>query len=325
MSGISAKDYFRFKLFLGRRYGAENLLRAARDEMNNGRDREAFRLAATAKSLRKPVRDLDLLRGKLFLRMNRPLDAKQALLEELAHFADNDQARTVLQQTDSGESSRFSDDEFTGMLPAILPYTMVPQERLYSLYTLARKICENDVGGDFVECGVARGGTSALLASVIKRHSRRQRVLYSFDTFSGMPDPTAKDLRFGQAANDTGWGAGTCAAPVESLLEAAERLDVVGIIRPVSGDFRETLPAMRDAVAGIALLHIDVDWYASTKAVLENLYARITDGGVVQIDDYGYWDGCKKAVDEYREAMRLTFQITPIDGDGVWFVKIGAA
>ncbi len=41
-----------------------------------------------------------------------------------------------LEKMTEAETSRFADDEFTRVLPAILPYTMVPQERLYSLFKL---------------------------------------------------------------------------------------------------------------------------------------------------------------------------------------------
>jgi predicted O-methyltransferase YrrM len=71
----------------------------------------------------------------------------------------------------------------------------------------------------------------------------------------------------------------------------------------------------------IALLHLDGDWYSSTKVILENFYDRVYDGGVLQIDDYGHWDGCRKAVQEFFSARNVTPIMTQIDGTGVWFDK----
>ena len=65
----------------------------------------------------------------------------------------------------------------------------------------------------------------------------------------------------------------------------------------VPGLVEETIPAQ--VPEGISLLRLDTDYYASTKHELTHLYPRIAAGGVLLIDDYGHWAGCKKAVDEY--------------------------
>jgi hypothetical protein len=65
------------------------------------------------------------------------------------------------------------------------------------------------------------------------------------------------------------------------------------------GWFQDTLPAARDHIKQIALLRLDGDWYASTKVCLENLYEQVVRGGVIIVDDYECYEGCKKAVDEF--------------------------
>ncbi len=174
-------------------------------------------------------------------------------------------------------------------------YTMLSEARLYSLFCHAKEICVQNRPGNFVECGVAAGGSSALLACVIKKHSRRPRRLFSFDSFEGMPAPTAEDRHQGQAAEATGWGTGTCSAPESSLRRICTELGVWDIVTPVSGYFQDTLPGMRDKIGMIALLHLDGDWYESTRAILNNLYDRVLDDGFLQVDDYGHWEGCRKA------------------------------
>jgi hypothetical protein len=297
------------------------LIEDAVKKIKNNYYRDALKLLNMAKSIRVPQRNLDTLRARCFLDMNRRVDAKQALLEELAYFPDNDEALTLLKEIAVQEAKRFEDRDFNDLLDIIWPYTMLSQERLFSLYMLAKEICNSDLAGNFVECGVARGGSSALLGYVIKHHSHRERILFSFDSFEGMPDPTAEDMSFGQKANDTGWGSGTCAAPEHSLLEICSTLGVVDFVRPVKGYFHETLPRTMKDIREIAFLHIDGDWYESTKSILRHLYSMVNHGGIIQVDDYGHWAGCKRALHEFEELNQLTFDMHPIDATGVWFEK----
>jgi hypothetical protein len=262
------------------------------------------------------------LRALCFLETRRVSDAGEALKEELRWFPDNSPARALLAELNLpvGKTSA-TEPEFREWLPLIREYTMVGEARLLSLYRLATAVCEQDLPGNFVECGVAAGGSSALLAAVLGRHSRRPRQLFSFDTFSGMPDASPLDLHQGQSADASGWGAGTCAAPESSLAAICAKMGVAHLVEPVKGLFQETLPLHRVRVGPIALLHMDGDWYSSTRDILENLYDSVTPGGRIQVDDYGYWEGCKKAVAEFEQKRGLKFDLNLIDETGVWFVK----
>jgi O-methyltransferase len=79
----------------------------------------------------------------------------------------------------------------------------------------------------------------------------------------------------------------------------------------VEGRVEETLPA--EAPQGIALLRLDTDWYASTKHELVHLYPRLVSGGVLILDDYGYWQGARQAVDEYIGANDVHLLLNRID------------
>lgn len=284
---------------------------------------EAFDVLNRAKALKQPVRNLDYLRAVAFVRMGKIIDAKMAVLEELQYYPDHAEAKELLNRIEQQEPVQLTvaDDEFQHILRIIRPYTMLSEERLYALYSQAKQLCEDNVPGNFVECGVARGGSSALLAYMVKRYSRQPRYVYSFDSFEGMPEPTEADRHEGIAANDTGWGAGTCAAPESSVMEAAAKLGAADVLHTVKGYFENTVPHMRDRIGMIALLHVDADWYESTKVVLENFYDRVSNNGRIQIDDYGFWEGCRKAVDEFQQQRALQFQFTHIDGTGVSCVK----
>lgn len=283
----------------------------------------AFAELNKLKAQKKPCRDLDLLRACLFLRKEQPIAAIEALKEELRYFPDNEQARQALQRLAASTPEPPSEREaaFAELLAQIRPYTMVGEARLYSLYSLAKRVCLEKIPGNIVECGVAAGGSSALLAAVAQKHSATARKVFSFDTFEGMPAASSLDLHRGQQADETGWGAGTCAAPVESLTTIARKLGVADSIRPVKGLFADTLPKNREDIGPIALLHVDGDWYSSTMDVFENIYDQVVAGGFIQVDDYGFWEGCKRAVTEFQQQRGLQFDLQVIDDTGVWFQK----
>jgi predicted O-methyltransferase YrrM len=89
----------------------------------------------------------------------------------------------------------------------------------------------------------------------------------------------------------------------------------------VKGDVLETLPSAQPAQ--IAILHLDTDWYESTRHELEHCFPRLSPGGVLIIDDYGHWQGCRKAVDEYFAGTSQFF--CALDYSARLTVKGGAA
>jgi len=211
------------------------------------------------------------------------------------------------------------DSEFQDIYRHIQPYTMLSEARLYCLFTLAKTVCQENIPGNFVECGVAAGGSTALLATVIQRYTKQPRWVYAFDSFEGMPAPTEKDTSNNLPAEKTGWGTGTCAATEASVQEICNQFGVTKIVKLVKGYFEDTLPQMRDQVGMIAFLHMDGDWYESTKAILKNLYDRLSNYAYVQIDDYGFWAGCRQAIHEFESERNLQFNLNKIDSTGVWF------
>lgn len=303
-----------------------NMLGQAIKEIDSGNLEVAFVRLNRAKSLKYPMQGLDLLRAVCLVKLNRMTEVRECLKEELRYFPNNASARKMLSDLDITYPKQvnldMNDPEFTQIYHMVSDYTMVPPKRLYSLYKIIKNVCIQDIAGDVVECGVAGGGSTALMAYIMKKYSKRPRTLYAFDSFDGMPEPTELDtLRNGTSANDTGWGAGTCAAPIQSVREICAKLGVSEIVKPVKGYFQDTLPQNISAIGPIAFMHVDGDWYESTKCILENLYAQVVEGGLVQIDDYGYWAGCRKAVHEFEQSICVNFSLNQIDGTGVWFSK----
>jgi len=219
------------------------------------------------------------------------------------------------------------DDDARAVLETVLPFTMTSPERILALRDAVRHVCRHEIPGDIVECGVWRGGSMMAAALTLLECGARRR-LHLFDTFAGMPPPAAVDRDFSGvlaaerlAAEDPLAGHTWCHSPLAdvraNLLSTgypAER------VRFVAGRVEETLPG--EAPEQIAILRLDTDWYESTRHELEHLYPRLAVGGVLIIDDYGHWQGARRAVDEYLAATGARLFLTRIDYTGRLAVKI---
>jgi O-methyltransferase len=196
-----------------------------------------------------------------------------------------------------------------------LPYTMVSLARLRCLDRLVRLVDEEGIPGDVVECGTCNGGSAAILGRIACT-SPLGRHTFLLDSFAGLPPAGPRDDP--EAAAYTGL---CCGNPdtVRALLRRAGVPDAAATLVP--GWFHETLPTLPPAP--IALLHIDADWYDSVHVCLEHLYDRVSPGGCIVLDDYGYWQGCRRAWEDFGAARGLEITLTPVDGIGVWFRKPG--
>lgn len=184
------------------------------------------------------------------------------------------------------------------------PHSMTSIERMYGLYSAVNHLVRLEVPGHFVECGVWQGGSAMMMACALMQKSQ-QRQIWLYDTFAGMTEPTDADLDFaGQAAakkwqsKQVGDGNQWCRAGLELVRKNMASTDYVeDLIRYVEGPVERTL--LENIPDQIALLRLDTDWYESTKVELEVLYPRLVVGGVLIVDDYGHWQGARRAVDEY--------------------------
>ena len=206
---------------------------------------------------------------------------------------------------------------------------MTSLERMYALWSATRYIAENNLSGDFVECGVWRGGSVMLIALTLLRHGDATRDIWLYDTFGGMTAPGPHDVQTmsGRTAaeilaeraptpDDPFWGIAPRAIVETNLRLTGYPLERVHF---VEGDVATTL--VETAPATIALLRLDTDWYASTRHELEHLYPRLVAGGVLIVDDYGYWNGARKATDEYLTTQRPRPLLQRIDYTGRMCVK----
>jgi len=215
------------------------------------------------------------------------------------------------------------------IIKSVKPYTMTSYERIFALMEAVRYIIKNNVPGSVVECGVWKGGSMMAVAKTLIDLNRYDLDLYLFDTFEGMPKPSKFDFDdSNQSAinefntkqldeNSSDW----CRATIDEVTKTMYSIDYPREkIHLIKGKVEETIP--KDAPETISILRLDTDWYESTKHELENLFPRLSKGGVLVIDDYGYWAGARKAVDEYFSEKKISILLNRIDNTGRIAVKL---
>ena len=213
--------------------------------------------------------------------------------------------------------------DFLSIYAQAKPYTMTSIERSYALYKSIEYVVRRGVPGDVVECGVWKGGSSMIAGASLIHFGDMSRKLYLYDTFLGMSEPTEEDgdiaqkkWRMMKRVTHNAW----C---YSSLDEVAHTL--AGIKYPenqihfVKGKVEDTIPSTMPE--RISLLRLDTDWYASTLHELTHLFPRVSPGGVIIIDDYGHWEGARKAVDEFFSTYDQQYLFHRVDKTGRVIVK----
>lgn len=207
--------------------------------------------------------------------------------------------------------------EFTEPDVAVLDFvrtnqlTMVSRERVIATINACKHAVRAGIEGDFVECGVWRGGNAIAAKLTFENYGSDKRV-WLFDTFAGMTAPTAidRDRSGGMASkyferfrrdDHNAW----CYVSLEDVRRNFERAGIgLDGVRFIKGDVAVTLGEAANLPAAISVLRLDTDWYESTKLELETLYPRLTKGGSLLIDDFGCWEGSRKAVEEYIDHLK---------------------
>ena len=206
-------------------------------------------------------------------------------------------------------------------------YTMTMPGRCRNLWDLCCDALARKVPGCLVECGVWRGGSAAVMG-LAARHAGERRLLHLFDSFEGLPEPDERD-----GAKAISYSHGKSGGALASIHQCeaglAEVQDV--ILRKVRlpedlvifhrGWFQDTIPADAKSLGPISVLRLDGDWYESTAICLKHLYPLLSPGGVLILDDYYCWDGCRKATDEYRAEHGIAAPLVRIDVEAVYWIK----
>jgi O-methyltransferase len=209
------------------------------------------------------------------------------------------------------------------------PFTTTGSERVYALIEAVKYVVANKIEGSFVECGVWKGGSIMAMALTLQALGDTTRDIYLYDTFTGMTAPSNLDVNLhGRKADE--WfsekktsedSSAWCLCPLDQVKE-----DVFKTGYPkerfhfIEGKVEDTIP--KKLPGDIAFLRLDTDWYGSTKHELQYLFPLVKPYGVMLIDDYGHWQGQRKAVDEFILENRLGILLNRIDYSARLAIKV---
>jgi len=197
-------------------------------------------------------------------------------------------------------------------------HTMVGLRRLDNVQRCVEDVLARGVPGDLIETGAWRGGACILMRAVLKANGVCDRSVWVADSFRGLPAPDAD--RYPGDAGDHHHAVPFLAVPLERVKENFRRYGLLdGQVKFLEGWFRDTLP--NAPVDRLAVLRLDGDMYESTMDGLVHLYPKLSPGGYVIVDDYGYCANCRNAVDDYRTANGITAEIRRVDWTGVYWMK----
>jgi O-methyltransferase len=216
------------------------------------------------------------------------------------------------------------DEQNIEICRVVKPYTMTSPEKVNALIDAVRYVVAKNINGAMVECGVWKGGSMMAMALTLKKLGDENRDLYLYDTFCGMTAPSDADgtrahqkfskTKISKDASD--W----CLSPLDevkdNLLSTGYPKEKIHLIK---GKVEDTIP--ENIPSKISLLRLDTDWYESTKHELTYLFPLLQLNGVLIIDDYGCWEGARKAVDEYISDMNIPILLNRIDKSGRIAIK----
>lgn len=196
--------------------------------------------------------------------------------------------------------------------------TMVGRARLDNARALATQALVDDVPGDFIETGVWRGGVTILFRAVLEAYGDTDRSVWVADSFEGLPAPNA-DLYPADEGVDLS-AIDALKVGVEAVKANFARYGLLDDrVQFLPGWFSDTLPEA--PIEQLAVLRLDGDLYESTMDAITALEPKVSPGGYVIVDDYGAFEPCRKAVDDYRKAQGISDPITTVDWTGVWWQK----
>ena len=206
-------------------------------------------------------------------------------------------------------------------------FTMTSSERLLSVVESVRYIIKNNIQGDFVECGVWKGGSSMAVALTLSSLNIFDRTIYLYDTFEGMTKPTdidkdengkhASEILLEENYNTSNyWAVSPFNEVFQNMKQTNYPLDKITFVK---GAVENTIPS--NIPKSISFLRLDTDWYESTLHELTHLYPLVSKNGITIIDDYGYWQGSKIATDKYFENNELSPFLHRIDDTARLIIK----
>jgi O-methyltransferase len=180
--------------------------------------------------------------------------------------------------------------------------TMMGLGALENLHDAMRRVVCDRVPGDFVETGVWRGGGTIYMRAFLEAYGEPDRRVWVCDSFAGLPKPKPE---YKADRGSRLWQSEYLAVSLDQVKRNFEFYRLLDDrVCFLEGFFSDTMPTA--PIEEVAVLRLDGDMYESTIVVLEHLYPKVSEGGIVIIDDYGMLPECDRAVEDYRVQNRIT-------------------
>ncbi len=195
--------------------------------------------------------------------------------------------------------------------------TMIGLRRLDNIQECVETVIREKIPGDLVETGVWRGGASIFMRAILAAYGDATRKVWCADSFRGLPSPNVVDYPADKSAP---WHTRQeLAVSLETVRKNFARYGMLDEqVEFLEGWFKDTLP--NAPVNRCAVIRLDGDMYESTMDALNSLYAKLSPGGFLIIDDYGIpEDTCRRAIHDFREAHSIAEPIVDIDGWGAYW------
>jgi hypothetical protein len=221
---------------------------------------------------------------------------------------------------------------------AVCLNTLLGMASICNLEAAARHVIAKKLAGAYVECGVWKGGATAYWARSFLRNGGdpAQSSVFCFDSFNGMPHISVQDddnaskwlhnRSLSEVAGQLTDGALVPTSPtLASEFECRAIVEASGFqkdrIHIVKGWFQDTLPQHKTKIGPIAVLRLDSDFYQATRFCLDILYEHVLPNGMIIIDDYEIYGGCRQAVDEFVQGLNLNINLIYYGEYGCFFFK----
>jgi len=206
--------------------------------------------------------------------------------------------------------------------PSQRAMTMIGQKRLDNIQMAVETVLKENIKGDLVETGVWRGGAVLLMKAILVANNDIERKVFLADSFQGIPPVDLEkypDDKVHEGAENLDILSDNSMEEVQGYFSRMGLLDERVIF--LKGWFEDTLPVIE--TDSIALLRLDGDIYKSTWESLTLLYNKVSTGGFIIIDDYYSWDGCRKAVEDFRKKNSIDDEMHDIDWTSLYWRKSG--
>lgn len=196
-------------------------------------------------------------------------------------------------------------------------HTMVGRKRLDNIEKCLTTVKRDNIPGDVAETGAWRGGASIFMKGCLTAWDMKDRMVWVADSFEGLPVPSLPQ----DAGHDFSIGkVPILAVGLEEVQENFRRYDLLDDnVKFIKGWFRDTLHIA--PIRKLAILRLDGDLYESTMDALKALYAKVSPGGFVIVDDFNDFEPCRRATLEFRAQHGIDDPIESIDWSGAFWRK----